>query len=55
MLTPGEATGAGLRCGSRIGLGSSLGKFGPGDLSSERCDFIDWIAHRRDRLSSTES
>jgi hypothetical protein len=50
MLTPGRTTGAGLRRRS----GFSQRNSGPGDLSGERGEFIDRIAYRRDRLSSTE-
>jgi hypothetical protein len=54
MLTPSRVVQAGRSHGAENASWASQPNSGPGDLSGERCEFIDRIAYRRDRLSETE-
>jgi hypothetical protein len=55
MLTLSRVVQASRSRGAENAILASQPNSGPGDLSGERCEFIDRIAYHRDRLSSTES
>jgi hypothetical protein len=55
MLTLSRVVQEGRSHGAENVSCASQPNSGPCDLSDERCEFIDRIAYRRDRLSETES